>query len=190
MVSRSSDGIHPIATNMTNGHLGRPPATPGATLTNSLRRSSSSRGIRRRSTCPSGAGLSPRLESTIALPLPSPSHLSETCTDNMRGSGTLIVAILIQRHMAAIGRPAPVRASTPTRARSANHPARARGIEWPRIPAFNRRYRNYPTSYRSPSGKTALPYIQPNATDQLVIVRRRAPLRTAPIERLRRSETQ
>ena len=48
--------------------------------------------MRRRSTCPSVAGVRPRLESPIAFSTAFTIDLSQTCTEISRGSGTLMVA--------------------------------------------------------------------------------------------------
>ena len=71
---------------------GRASAYLCATLTSSLRRSWFSSGMRRRSTWPSVAGESPRLESTIAFSTGLTIDLSQTWTEISRGSGTLTVA--------------------------------------------------------------------------------------------------
>ena len=74
-----------------------------AILTSSLRRSSLSSGMRRRSICPSVAGDSPRLELMIAFSTACTSERSQTLTAIRRGSGTLTLAHLIERHLRAVG---------------------------------------------------------------------------------------
>ena len=59
--------------------------------------------MRRRSTCPSVAGLRPRLESTIAFSTALTIDLSQTCTESSRGSGTLMVASWLSGMWRAVG---------------------------------------------------------------------------------------
>ena len=63
-----------------------------ATLTSSWRRSALSSGIGMRRSCPSTIGLRPRLASRMARSTACTVDRSQTWTESMRGSGTLIVA--------------------------------------------------------------------------------------------------
>src|SRR5215510_9554215 len=58
--------------------------------------------MRSRRTCPSVAGLNPRLEFMIAFSTACTMDLSQTCTLSSRGSGTLTVA-RVERHVGAVG---------------------------------------------------------------------------------------